>query len=136
MLNFLSRFVDSNERELKRIQPFVDQANELDDEFQALSDEEIRQRMLDVRAEVGEDAARTEPSEEELDAPELGAARASSRKAREKADLERLREVLDGVLPEVFAAGTRDEPSQARHATASTSSCSAPSCSTRARSPR
>ncbi len=104
MLNFLSRFVDSNERELKRIQPFVDQANALEEEFQALSDEEIRQRMVDVRAEVAEDAAPTEPSEDELEHPD-SEHRAELRKEREKADLERLREVLDGVLPEVFAAG-------------------------------
>ena len=29
MLGFLSRFVDSNDRELKRIQPYVDAATEL-----------------------------------------------------------------------------------------------------------
>jgi preprotein translocase subunit SecA len=104
MLNFLARFVDSNERELKRIQPFVDQTNALEDEFQALSDEEIRQRMLDVRAEVAEEAAPSEPSAEELEHPEAER-RAELRRAREAADLERLREVLDEVLPEVFAAG-------------------------------
>ncbi len=104
MLNFLARFVDSNERELKRIQPFVDQTNALEDEFQALSDEEIRQRMLEVRAEVAEQAAPTEPSGEELEHPE-SERRAELRRAREAADLERLREVLDEVLPEVFAAG-------------------------------
>ncbi len=104
MLNFLTRFVDSNDRELKRIQPFVDEANALEDEFRALSDEEIRKRMLDVRAEVAEDAAPTEPSEDELEHAE-SERRAEFRKEREKADLERLREVLDGVLPEVFAAG-------------------------------
>jgi preprotein translocase subunit SecA len=104
MLNFLARFVDSNERELKRIQPFVDQTNALEEEFQALSDEEIRQRMLDVRAEVAEEAAPSEPSAEELEHPEAER-RAELRRAREAADLERLREVLDEVLPEVFAAG-------------------------------
>ncbi|HXQ95918.1 MAG TPA: preprotein translocase subunit SecA [Candidatus Acidoferrales bacterium] len=104
MLNFLTRFVDSNDRELKRIQPFVDEANALEDEFRALTDQEIRKRMLDVRAEVAEDAAPTEPSEDELEHAE-SERRAEFRKEREKADLERLREVLDGVLPEVFAAG-------------------------------
>ncbi|MGO9180964.1 MAG: preprotein translocase subunit SecA [Candidatus Limnocylindrales bacterium] len=104
MLNFLTRFVDSNDRELKRIQPFVDQANALEDEYQTLSDEEIRQRMLDLRTEVAEDAAPTEPSEDELEHPE-SERRAEFRKERETADLERLREVLNGVLPEVFAAG-------------------------------
>jgi preprotein translocase subunit SecA len=104
MLNFLSRFVDSNDRELKRIQPFVDQTNDLQEEFRALSDEEIRQRMLEVRAEVAEAAAPTEPSAEELEHAD-SERRAELRKEREAADLARLREVLDGVLPEVFAAG-------------------------------
>ncbi len=104
MINFLSRFVDSNERELKRLQPYVDQVNALEEEFRALSDEEIRQRMLDVRAEVAEDAAPTEPSGDELEHSD-SERRAELRKEREEADLARLRDVLDDVLPEVFAAG-------------------------------
>jgi preprotein translocase subunit SecA len=104
MLNFLTRFVDTNERELKRLQPFVDQTNALEEEFKALSDDEIRQRMVEIRAEVAEDAAPTEPSGEELDHPQ-SERRAELRREREEADLTRLREVLDGVLPEVFAAG-------------------------------
>ena len=52
MLGFLSRFVDSNERELKRIQPFVDEANALEPELEALSDAEIRARFEDIRAEI------------------------------------------------------------------------------------
>ena len=104
MLNFLSRFVDSNDRELKRLQPFVDQTNALDDEFTALSDEEIHQRMVEIREEVAQDAAPTPPDEDELEHSD-SERRAELRKAREEADLARLREVLDGVLPEVFAAG-------------------------------
>ena len=49
MLGFLSRFVDSNDRELKRIQPFVDEANELEAEIKALSDEDIKARFLGLR---------------------------------------------------------------------------------------
>ena len=54
MLGFLSRFVDSNDRELKRIQPFVDEANDLEAEIKALSDEEIRARFLAMRDEFRE----------------------------------------------------------------------------------
>ena len=39
MLGFLNRFVDSNDRELKRIQPVVDEANALEPELEALSDD-------------------------------------------------------------------------------------------------
>ena len=47
MLGFLNRFVDSNDREIKRIQPLVDEANALEAEFEALSDDEIRARFDD-----------------------------------------------------------------------------------------
>ena len=104
MLNFLSRFVDSNDRELKRIQPFVDQTNGLEEEFAALSDEEIRERMVEIRAEVAEAAAPTEPTGDEVEHSD-SERRAELRREREEADLARLREVLDGVLPDVFAAG-------------------------------
>ena len=33
MLKFLGRFVDSNEREIRRLQPVVDQINALEPEF-------------------------------------------------------------------------------------------------------
>ena len=51
MLGFLSRFVDSNDRELKRIQPFVDEANDLEEEIKALSDTQIRERFTALRDE-------------------------------------------------------------------------------------
>ncbi len=35
MKNFLSRFVDSNEREIRRLRPIVDATNALADEFKA-----------------------------------------------------------------------------------------------------
>ena len=41
-MRFLTRFVDSNDRELRRIQPLVDATNALEAEIEALSDDEIR----------------------------------------------------------------------------------------------
>jgi preprotein translocase subunit SecA len=38
--NLVSRFVDSNERVVKRLQPLVDEINSLEPEFQALTDQE------------------------------------------------------------------------------------------------
>src|SRR3972149_3944480 len=49
MFGFLSRFVDSNDRELKRIAPVVDAANELEPELLPLSDDEIRARFEEPR---------------------------------------------------------------------------------------
>jgi preprotein translocase subunit SecA len=103
MKNFVSRFVDSNERELHRLRPIVDEINGLEAEFEALSDAEIRQRMFDLRAEIAEDAAPSEPSDDELEHPERERRR-ELRAAREKADTEHLQRVLDDALPEVFAA--------------------------------
>jgi len=49
VLNLLSRFVDSNERVVKRLQPLVDEINSLEPELQQLSDDELRQRMTELR---------------------------------------------------------------------------------------
>ena len=103
-MRLLSRFFDTNDRELARLQPLVDRTNELEDEFAALSDDEIRERMDVVRAEIAEDAAPEEPSEDELHHPELER-RNDLAKARRKRDKERLQAVLDDMIPEVFAAG-------------------------------
>src|SRR5512142_383165 len=103
MLGFLNRFVDSNDRELKRIQPYIDRINELEPEFEALSDDEIRLRISDIREEVQEAAVASEPSEDELEHPDLERRRELA-KERHKKDLERMQKALDDVLPEVFAA--------------------------------
>jgi preprotein translocase subunit SecA len=99
----LSRFTGGGEREVRRLQPLVDEINGLEAEFEALSDEEIRERMVALRAEILEDAAPTEPSDDELNHPE-SERRREIRVAREKADTKHLQSVLDDALPEVFAA--------------------------------
>jgi preprotein translocase subunit SecA len=103
MRNILSRLVDSNDRAVKRLQPVVDEINSLESEYEALTDDQIRERMATLRAEVLEDAAPSEPSPEELE-HESSERRREIRRAREKDDLAHLRDVLDDVLPEVFAA--------------------------------
>ena len=104
MLGFLSRFVDSNERELKRIQPLVDEANALEPEIQSLSDAEIRQRIDAIRAEILEVAVPDEPSDDELHHPDLERRRELT-KARPKEENARIQAALDESLPEVFAMG-------------------------------
>ncbi|MCI0581753.1 MAG: preprotein translocase subunit SecA, partial [Chloroflexi bacterium] len=104
MLGFLSRFVDSNDRELKRIQPLVDEINELEAEIGALGDDEIRTRFADIRAEVATVAAPDEPSDDELHHPDLERRRELTKERRKRED-ERIQEALDDVLSEVFAMG-------------------------------
>ena len=104
MLGFLSRFVDSNDRELKRIQPFVDAANALEPEIQALSDEEIRARFTALRAEIVEVSVPDEPTDDELHHPEVERRRELA-KSRRKAENARLQAAMDEILPDVFAMG-------------------------------
>jgi preprotein translocase subunit SecA len=101
--NFLSKLVDSNDRAVKRLQPDVDEINALESEFQALSDEEIRERMISLRQEILDEAAPSEPSADELES-DSSERRRELRRAREKEDLKHLQDVLDDALPEVFAA--------------------------------
>jgi preprotein translocase subunit SecA len=101
-MRFFSRFVDSNDRELRRIQPWVDEANALEAEFEALSDDEIRAQFAEIRDEVRANAQPEEPSEDELHHEDLERRRELT-KARRKRENERLQKALDEVLPEVFA---------------------------------
>ncbi|HET9613915.1 MAG TPA: hypothetical protein VFP22_03795, partial [Candidatus Limnocylindrales bacterium] len=103
-MRFLSRFVDSNDREIRRIQPLIDEINELEPEISALSDDEIRERFAEIRDEVRESATPSEPSDDELNHPELERRR-ELQKARHKRDLAAMQDALDEVLPDVFAMG-------------------------------
>src|SRR3954470_12864085 len=101
-MRFLSRFFDSTDRELSRIEPLIDRTNELEPEHEALSDAEIRERIEAIRAEIAEDAAPEEPSEDEPQPPPPGPPRARA-KPRRKRENEQLGKVLDELIPEVFA---------------------------------
>jgi preprotein translocase subunit SecA len=103
MLGFLSRFVDSNERELARIQPLVDRANELEPEMEARSDEELRAFVDELRQEIRDAAEPEEPSDDERHHPELERRR-ELKKDRLKREHARVQEAMDEVLPEAFAA--------------------------------
>jgi preprotein translocase subunit SecA len=101
-MRFLSRFVDSNDREIRRIQPLVDEINELEAEISALSDDAIRERFALIREEIHEVAVAGEPTEEELTHPDLERRRELT-KARHKREQAELQAALDEVLPDVFA---------------------------------
>jgi len=101
-MRFLNRFVDSNDREIRRLQPLVDETNALEAEYEARSDEEIRSAFAELRVEVLEAATPDEPSEDELHHPDLERRR-ELKKERRTRENERLQKALDDVLPEVFA---------------------------------
>ncbi|MFH0751482.1 MAG: preprotein translocase subunit SecA, partial [Chloroflexota bacterium] len=102
VMGFLSRFVDSNDREVRRIQPLVDAANALEPELERESDAQIRARADAIRAELAKAQADFGPTQDEHDQhdPER---RRDMVKARRKKENERLQAALDDVLPEVFA---------------------------------
>jgi preprotein translocase subunit SecA len=52
MFKFLSGLVDSNEKELKRLQPKVDRINELEPEFEKLSDAELRAKTDEFKSRL------------------------------------------------------------------------------------
>jgi preprotein translocase subunit SecA len=57
MVKFLSGLFDSNEKELKRLQPFVDRTNALEPEFQKLTDDELKAKTDEFRARLGDGAS-------------------------------------------------------------------------------
>ncbi|MCJ7514775.1 MAG: preprotein translocase subunit SecA, partial [Dehalococcoidia bacterium] len=52
MLKWLGSLVDSNEKELKRLEPIVDQINSLEPDFQKLSDVELRSKTDEFKARL------------------------------------------------------------------------------------
>ena len=101
-MRLFSRFVDSNDREIRRLQPIIDETNSLEAEFEAMSDDQIRAQFAEIREEIRELAVPDEPSDDELHHPELERRRElkKDRRAREN---ERLQKALDDAMPEVFA---------------------------------
>ena len=54
MFKFLSRLGDSNEREIRALEPLVERINALEPEIQALSDDELRGRTEVLRERLRE----------------------------------------------------------------------------------
>ena len=57
MFKFFSRLSDSNEREIRALQPIVDRINALEPEIQALSDAELRLQTPALQRTLGEEFA-------------------------------------------------------------------------------
>jgi len=71
MRNFLSRLAGITEdNSVRSLQPLVDEINALEEHFSALSDEQIRTEMAEIRDEVREAAPASEPSDDELHSPD------------------------------------------------------------------
>ncbi|HEY5275237.1 MAG TPA: preprotein translocase subunit SecA, partial [Coriobacteriia bacterium] len=103
VLGFFSRFVDSNDREVRRIQPTVDASNALEPELERETESQIRARMDKIRTELAELQAGFGATTDELEQDDL-ARRRDLETERRKRETAQLQAVLDDVLPEVFAA--------------------------------
>jgi len=125
MFKWLGGLVDSNEKELDRLQPIVDRINELEPEFERLSDDKLRAKTDEFKARLAEVAARVRQQLaeacKELEEAKQRLANAPNELAREEEgtqckhlqgrvdELEKERrevenKALNELLPEAFAA--------------------------------
>src|SRR5438105_12562792 len=133
MMKFLSRLVDSNDREVRRLEPMVAQIHALEPTYSALSDDELMAKTAELKARLrdkvgellvpielraqhrnGDTPAADEPEELNLELAELeddseltardAAALAERRKEQRMRELRLINEALDELLPDAFAA--------------------------------
>jgi preprotein translocase subunit SecA len=115
MMKFISRLVDSNDREVRRLEPLVDEINALEPEFEAMSDSELRGTSESLRAilqdRLGEllipIELREVPVEEEEETELTGsdpARHSEERREQRKRERAEIDAALDEVLPRAFAA--------------------------------
>jgi preprotein translocase subunit SecA len=125
MFKFLDRLVDSNDKEIKRLQPYVDRTNELEEEFKKLSDADLKAKTEELKARVKQATsgiqAKVEEVQRDLDEARKHAAGATWEGEKDEAakqyqqvqarikQIEKERrklesEALEEVLPEAFAA--------------------------------
>ena len=116
MFKFLSRLGDSNEREVRALEPIVQRINELEPEIQALSDDELRSKTDGLRARLRErlgdvlvpiELRETDPDEDASESALAGAdaARvADELKQQRERELAQINEALEEILPDAFAS--------------------------------
>ncbi len=116
MFKFLSRLGDSNEREIRTLEPIVERINELEPEVQALSDADLAARTDAFRArlrdELGDllipiELRQTDPDEDASESALAGAdaARlADQLKEQRETELAQINAALEELMPEAFAS--------------------------------
>ncbi|MBA2263253.1 MAG: preprotein translocase subunit SecA, partial [Chloroflexi bacterium] len=116
MFKFLSRMGDSNEREVRALEPTVERINALEPEIGALSDAELSAKTDELRARLREqigdiltpiELRETDPDEDAVESALAGAdaARLADQLKRQRDDeLARINAALEELLPEAFAS--------------------------------
>ena len=87
-------FGTKNEREVKRLQPVLDQITVLDAAAKALTDDELRAKTFDFRKKIDERLRGI---------PEAAPNDPAAREAKDAAEQVALKEILQEILPEAFA---------------------------------
>jgi preprotein translocase subunit SecA len=113
MLKLLSRVVDSNEREVRRLEPLVERANALEPEYRALSDDDLRNRTALFRERLADElgdlilpaSARASDDEEASELVGGDPARRRERvREQQKREMDQINAALEKLIPEAFAA--------------------------------
>jgi preprotein translocase subunit SecA len=114
-MKFISRLVDSNEREVRRLEPLVERINALEPEYEAMSDAELRGTSATLRATLEDRlgellvpielrvVAPGEEEETELTGSDP-ASHSEERKEQRQRERKEIDAALDEILPEAFAA--------------------------------
>jgi len=95
MQNFLKKLWDSNDREVRKIQPFVEKVNACEPAIKALNDEQLRAKTAEYQQRVRDAVAAVPPLEEGADR--------DAQEAHEKTIFKAEQAVLDEIHPEAFA---------------------------------
>ena len=116
MFKFLSRLGDSNEREVRALEPMVERINALEPDIQALTDDQLRAQTEKLRARLRDrlgdllvpiELRETDPDEDASESALAGAdaARlADELKRQREAELKQINAALEDILPEAFAS--------------------------------
>jgi len=94
MFQYISKLFDSNEKQIKKVQPILDEINELEEGVSKLSDQELAEKTSEFRKELGIDVQEARSQEDIL---------IDVSKESKKVELERKKNDLKKVLPEAFA---------------------------------
>ena len=111
MIDWIKKFVGTkNEREIKRLRPFVDEINKLEPEYERLSDAELGAKTAAFKSRIADATAPLKQELEEANAAAAGAEPDERDELKGRADEidKELREkesvILEEFLPEAFAA--------------------------------
>src|SRR5690554_4348094 len=105
-------FGSKSEKDIKKIQPIVDQIKSFEDQIQQLSDDELKGKTEEFKQKIKDATAQTVSEIEEIKeklnhieelTPLEHRELAEQLDELEKQELEIVEEVLDGILPEAYA---------------------------------